>query len=155
DRPLPAALSQAAQRALPGLETVLPALAAVYRFTLETPFAALPEVVRDVVLEGSGEQDIEYTVERNGRRQHARRPFEGLLAWLARRQRDTTSRWLREELGGLVTSHRCPACEGTRLRPETRFVRIGGRNIVEVSALPVEAAAAFFAELALSSMEAE
>ena len=155
DRPLPAALSQGAQRALPGLETVLAALASVYRFELATPFADLPEVVRTVVLEGSGEQEIEYTVERNGRRQHVRRPFEGLLAWLQRRQQDTTSRWLREELGGLVTSHRCPACEGTRLRPETRFVRIGERNIVEVSALPVRDAAVFAGRLALTSGEAE
>ncbi len=132
DRPLPAALSSTAQRALPGFEQVLAALAAVYRFTPETPFRSLPAPVQAVVLEGSGEQEVEFTLERRGGLQRIRRPFEGVLAWLGRRQRETRSAWLRDDLEGLLAEQRCPACEGTRLRRETRFVRIGGRNIVEV-----------------------
>src|SRR5439155_1094141 len=77
------------------------------------------------------------------------------VALLERRARQTHSSWLREELEGLVTDRPCAACEGTRLRRETRFVRVGGRNIVEVAALPIGDAAAFFGGLALSPAESE
>src|SRR5437870_1093098 len=155
EKPLPAALAPAAVRALPGFEATLAALAEQYRFRPETPFAELPAPVRSLVLDGSGEQEVEIVRRRNGRRQVVRRPFPGILALLERRARQTHSSWLRDELEGLVTDRPCPACEGTRLRRETRFVRVGGRNIVEVSALPIAAAAAFFRDLELSPAETE
>jgi len=155
EKPLPAALAPAALRALPGFEATLAALAEQYRFRPETPFAELPAPVRSLVLDGSGEQEVEIVRRRNGRRQVVRRPFPGILALLERRARQTHSSWLRDELEGLVTDRPCPACEGTRLRRETRFVRVGGRNIVEVSALPIAAAAAFFRDLELSPAETE
>jgi excinuclease ABC subunit A len=149
--PLPAALASAAVRALPGLEGMLRGLAAQYRFSPDTPFATLPAAVRAVLLEGSGDQEVEF-VRASGT---VRRPFPGLLALLQRRQRETRSTWLREELEGLVTDRRCPNCEGTRLRREARFVRLGGRSIVEVSALAIEEAARFFRSLDFSATEAE
>jgi excinuclease ABC subunit A len=148
---LPAALASAAVRALPGLEGMLRALAAQYRFSPDTPFAALPAAVRAVLLEGSGDQEVDF-VRASGA---VRRPFPGILALLQRRQRDTRSTWLREELEGLVTDRRCPTCEGTRLRREARFVRIGGRSIVEVSGLAIGEAARFFRSLDFSATEAE
>ena len=60
---------------------------------------------------------------------------------------------MREELDTLVTEQRCPTCGGARLRQEARFVRVGGRNIVEVSALPIHEARDFFAGLALGEAE--
>jgi excinuclease ABC subunit A len=151
EEPLPAALSSAVVRALPRLETVLAALAAQYRFRLTTPFAALPPTVRTVLLEGSGDQEIEFA--HGGRT--IRRPFAGLLALLQRRQQETRSAWLREELEGLVSDRVCDACKGTRLRQEARFVRVGGRSIVEVSALPIGDALGFFRGLDLSPGEAQ
>ena len=155
DAPLPAALAPGALRALPALDATLAALAAQYRFRLDTPFARLPTAVRTVLLEGSGEQEIEVVRERAGRRYTLRRPFPGLLALLERRQRQTGSTWLREELEDLVTDRPCPSCDGTRLRPEARFVRVGGRSIVEVVALPIGEAAAFFRALEFAPGEAE
>ena len=155
EKPLPAALAAAALRALPGFEATLAALAAQYRFRPETPFAELPAPVRSLVLDGSGEQEVEIVRQRNGRRQVVRRPFPGILALLERRARQTHSSWLRDELEGLVTDRPCPACEGARLRRETRFVRVGGRNIVEVSALPIAGAATFVRDLKLSPADTE
>ena len=149
--PLPDALSSVVLRALPRLEAVLAGLAAQYRFRLDTPFKDLPATVRAVLLEGSGEQEVEF--EHGGRT--VRRPFAGLLALCRRRQQETRSAWLREELEGLVSDRRCTACEGTRLRREARFVRVGGRSIVEVSALPIGDALGFFRDLALSPTESE
>ncbi len=149
--PLPDALSSVVLRALPRLEAVLAGLAAQYRFRPGTPFKDLPATVRTVLLEGSGEQEVEF--EHGGRT--VRRPFAGLLALCRRRQQETRSAWLREDLEGLVRDRRCTACEGTRLRREARFVRVGGRSIVEVSALPIGDALAFFRGLALSPTESE
>jgi excinuclease ABC subunit A len=151
EKALPEALSSVVLRALPQLEAVLAGLAAQYRFDLATPWKDLPAVVREVLLEGSGEQEVEF--EHGGRT--VRRPFAGLLALSARRQQETRSAWLREDLEGLVSDRRCTACEGTRLRREARFVRVGGRSIVEVSALPIGDALAFFRALELSAAERE
>ncbi len=155
ERPLPAALSATVLRALPSLDATLAALAAQYRFALDTPFAKLPATVRAVLLDGSGEQEVEIVRERHGRRQAVRRPFPGLMALLERRQKQTHSAWLREELDGLVADRPCPTCEGTRLRREARFVRVGGRSIIEASALSIADAAAFFRGLALPLPEGE
>src|SRR5438552_1903686 len=155
EKPLPAALAPAALRALPRFEATVVALAEQYRFRPETPFASLPAAVREVVLEGAGDQEVEIVRQRHGRRDVVRRPFPGIVALLERRARQTHSSWLREELEGLVTDRPCAACEGTRLRRETRFVRVGGRNIDEVAALPIGDAAAFFGSLALSPAESE
>ncbi len=151
EKPLPDALSSVVLRALPRLEAVLAGLAAQYRFRPGTPFKDLPATVRTVLLEGSGEQEVEF--EHGGRT--VRRPFAGLVALCRRRQQETRSAWLREDLEGLVSDRRCTACEGTRLRREARFVRVGGRSIVEVSALPIGDALAFFRGLALSPTESE
>src|SRR5207247_1783827 len=79
----------------------------------------------------------------------------GLPALGRRRRQETRSAWRREELEGLVSGRRCTAGEGTRLRREARFVRVGGRSIVEVSALPIGDALGFFRDLALSPTESE
>jgi len=155
DQPLPAALASGALRALPDLETTIRALAARYGIRPATPFADLPTPTQQVLLEGSGEEELEFVEVRGGRRTTSRRPFEGILAQLERRQRETRSLWLREELEGLVADRRCSTCEGTRLRREARFVRLGGKSLVEVSALSVGEAARFFQGLGFAPAEAE
>jgi excinuclease ABC subunit A len=152
---LPAALASAVVRALPRLEETVAALAAHYGFAPGTAFAELPEAVRRVLLEGSGDEPIEYVRRRDGRREAVRRPFAGLVPLLGRRQRETRSAWLRDELEGLVADRVCAECEGTRLRREARFVLVGGRSVVDVSRLSIADAANFFEELELPGQDAE
>jgi excinuclease ABC subunit A len=154
EAPLPRALAGGVQRALQGLDEALFALASHYRFTPATPWKDLPEPIREVVLHGSGEQTIAFPVGRGGRGT-VRRPFEGLIPWLDRRLRETRSSWIRDEIEGLIAEARCAACDGTRLRRETRFVRIGGRSIVEVSAMPIRDGVRFFEALTLPPVETE
>src|SRR6185503_18795359 len=125
-----------------------------YRFTPTTPWNELPEPVRHALLYGSGEHAIPFPAGRGGRGM-VRRPFEGLVPWLERRLRDTRSSWIRDELEGLIAETHCSTCDGTRLRREARFVRVGGRSIVEVSALPIREAVAFVDGLALGAVESE
>ncbi len=155
EQALPGALATGAVRALPRLDAIVAALARAYRFAPDAAFASLSPEVRRVLLEGSGDQEIELVREHEGRQRVVRRTFPGLLALLERRQRETRSTWLREELEGLVADRRCPTCDGTRLRREARFVRVAGKSIVEVAALAIGEALAFFTGLELSPTEAE
>jgi excinuclease ABC subunit A len=78
-------------------------------------------------------------------REHA---FEGIIPNLERRYRETDSQMVREELAKYLNSKPCPECDGTRLRREARFVKVGtgddARAIFEVSEMPLRAAATHF-----------
>src|SRR5262249_19063873 len=149
-RPLPDALAPVVLRALPGLDESLATLAAHYGFARETSFAALPEATRHVLLYGSGDEEIVVKRRSGGT---ARRPFAGIIPLLERRQRETRATWLREEIEDLVAEARCPTCDGTRLRHEARFVRVGGLSIIDVSALPIRDALRFLESLELGAQE--
>jgi excinuclease ABC subunit A len=127
---------------------VLEALAKHYGFRLNTPFRDLPEHVRDVLLYGSRTEKIEF--KRWSGIDAVSKPFEGVIPNLERRYRETESlhvrKWLREFMSVLV----CPDCNGRRLRPESLAVRIGGRSIIEVTALTIEAAIGFLEGLELA-----
>src|SRR5438132_881283 len=79
--------------------------------------------------------------------------FEGVLHQLERRYRETDSEYMREEYEQYMTTLPCPACQGARLRPESLSVRVGGRNIAELTALTVRQTLDFFNVLTLSDRE--
>ena len=130
---------------------MLESLAAHYAFDIETPFVALDERIRDLVLNGSGREKIRFTyIGERGRRNVREHVFEGIVPNLQRRFRETDSQAVKEELASYQTVAACPECEGTRLRREARFVFVGGRSIHAVGHLPLSEAAAFFAGLRLT-----
>ena len=134
---------------------LLASLASHYGFDTETPWRALPEDVREVVLYGSGRTKIAFRyMADNGRMVLKEHPFEGILPNLERRLRETDSQAVREELSKYRATQRCPACHGSRLRSEARHVLIGGHPLHEVAAMPLGAAHAFFAQLALEGARA-
>jgi excinuclease ABC subunit A len=108
---------------------MLQSLAAFYGFDVDTPFEQLPAEVREVVLHGSGTQKIPFLyLTESGKastRQHA---FEGVIPNLERRYKETDSAHVREELAKYLNHKACPACKGTRLKPEARSVRVGARG---------------------------
>jgi len=129
-------------------------LAAFYGFDIDAPFEELPERVRHVVLHGSGSEKIPFTYVGDGGRPTVREhPFEGVIPNLERRHKETDSAHVREELSKYLNSRVCPTCEGTRLRVDARFVRVGPRGadrpIYELSALTLRQAFEWFASLAL------
>jgi excinuclease ABC subunit A len=125
-----------------------------YGFDLETPFARLPERVRQVLLHGSGEEEVLFTLERGAEdRFRYRRPFEGAVANLQRRYRETKSAAVREEIERYMSMRPCPPCGGRRLRPEALAVRVGGRSIAEATALAVGDALGAFDALELTARE--
>jgi len=106
---------------------LLRSLAAHYGFSLETPFAQLPQTVRARILYGSGDENIAFTrLDQHGRSKVTQHPFEGVLPNLERRWRETSSSAVREELAKLRHTQPCPDCHGARLRTEARHVLLGG-----------------------------
>ena len=129
-------------------------------FDLETPFEELPKKAQDLILFGSGNQDIpfEYLNEKGKVivREHA---FEGIVANFERRYKETDSATVREELAKYQNNKPCPTCEGTRLRTEARNVKVGdgpqSRAIYEISNLPLGKALTYFKTLELKGAKKE
>ena len=113
--------------------SMLESVAAHYGFDVDAPFESLPETAREVLLNGSGEEAIEftYTSEAGGKtkkqsivkRAH---PFEGILPNFERRFKETDSAAVREDLARYQAARACPSCHGTRLRREARNVFLVG-----------------------------
>ena len=129
-------------------------------FDIEKPFENLPKKAQDLVLMGSGDTNIafEYLNER-GKLSVRQHPFEGIVANFERRYRETESMAVREELSRYQNVRSCPDCNGTRLRREARFVKVGdgkqSRGIFEISALPLKEAKEYFEALELKGAKRE
>jgi len=129
-------------------------------FDLEKPFEKLPKKAQDLILYGSGDASIpfEYLNEK-GRSVVREHPFEGILANFERRYRETDSGAVREELARYQNIRACPECNGTRLRKEARFVKVGdgqqARAIYEISALPLREAQDYFNSIQLKGTKRE
>jgi len=135
---------------------MLQSLAMHYGFDLDTPWEKLPKRIREVILDGSGKEAIKFQVlaPRGGFTTRSY-PFEGVLANMERRYRETDSLAVREELAKYQNNKPCPACHGTRLREEARHVMVGGAPIYHVSAMPLKAVLAFFEALKLDGHRAQ
>jgi excinuclease ABC subunit A len=134
---------------------LLEALSDHYRFDINTPFVRLPEKVQHALLYGSGEEKVRFFFDQGGRRHFYSKVFEGVIPNLERRYRETDSDMVRENLERYMNVMPCPTCNGARLRKESLFVRVGGKNISEVCALSILEAEDFFANLRLADKEAE
>ncbi|MDK7178319.1 hypothetical protein QP445_12905, partial [Micrococcus luteus] len=114
---------------------LLNSLATHYDVDLETPWHKLPKAIQDIILYGSGSTEIDFVyLNDKGKSTIKRHAFEGVLPNLERRWTETESNAVREELALLRSTIPCPACHGTRLREEARFVRIG--TAIEAAVLP-------------------
>ncbi len=139
---------------------MLCSLAAHYGFEVDTPFGELPDNVRQVILYGSGREQLPFSyLNERGRstvREHA---FEGVVVNLERRYKETDSLAVREELARLISNQTCPACQGSRLREEARNVRVGSkesaRTLQEISRQPLTVTRDYFLSLQLPGNKAQ
>ena len=115
-------------------------LASQLHFDLDAPFNKLPKDIRQAILYGSDE----YV---------GNKPFEGVIPHLERLFRQTESDYLKEEISRFMSSSACPACKGARLKKESLAVRINGKNIWEVTQMPIKEAHVFFNSLELNAKE--
>ena len=132
------------------------ALAQHYGFDPESPWEDLPDKSRDVLMYGSGEEEVEFRYfDSRGRTVRRKHRFEGVINNLERRYRETESLSVREELSRYLGTRTCPECEGTRLTRAARNVFVGGRSLPEISALSVGHAQAFFKGMRLEGWRGE
>ena len=124
-----------------------------YGFSMYTPFENLSKIHQDVILYGTDGQEITFSwVSSSGRsRGEYRSKFEGVIPNLERRYHQTRSSHIRNWIERYMSKHPCKTCNGARLKPEALAVTVGGRNINDVTTLPVHRAREFFDTLELSS----
>ena len=129
---------------------LLSSLASHYGFEIETPFRRLKKKHRESILQGSGDERIDFSyVNDRGDVVRRRHRFEGVLPNMERRFRETESSFVRENLQKYLTVRDCPTCGGTRLRVEARHVFIDGTALPDVTSGSIEDTLAYFNELNL------
>ena len=122
---------------------------------MQRAWRRIPKSQRNALLHGTGERRYKVKWAGKSGRGTFEMTWEGVLPRLMRRFKETTSEGAKRWYGQFLGDARCGACEGARLRAESAAVRVGGRTLVEVSALTVDAARTFFGGLALAGAARE
>jgi excinuclease ABC subunit A len=131
----------------PYYQQTLEALARAYRQPMTRPWKSLAKDFRDMVLYGSGEDEINFTYDDGVRHYSTTKPFEGVITNIERRWRETESSWVRDELSRFQSNHPCEACGGYRLKPQALAVKIAGLHIGQVTDMSIREACRWFEEL--------
>ncbi len=135
---------------------MLTSLAKHYKFDIETPYEDLPQKIKDIVMHGSGKEEIEFQyMNDRGDVVIRKHPFEGILNNMARRYKETESMSVREELAKNISNRPCVDCGGSRLRPEARNVYIGNINLPQISEKSIGESLEFFQGLTLTGQKAQ
>jgi excinuclease ABC subunit A len=135
---------------------MLTSLAGHFNFDIDSPFETLSSKHRNIILHGSGKEEIAFNyINDKGdiyKRTHA---FEGVVPNMNRRYKDTESQMVRDELSKYLSVQSCPKCSGTRLGEAARHVEIEGRNLPSITQLSVMNCIDYFQQLSLSGSKAE
>lgn len=119
-----------------------------YKQSIHAPWNELPKKFRDVMLYGSGDEEIKIYYDDGVRSFHTHKSFEGVIPNLERRYRETQSDDMRQEYYEPYQANKpCEACNGYRLKPEALAVKVGKKHIGEVSNLSIKAAKEWFGKL--------
>lgn len=130
------------------------ALVQKYGCTLDTSWQKMPAKLQQKLLYGTGEEILEFGYENMfGQYKIHRIPFEGVMNILNRRYRESESDTMREEYENYMSVNLCPECHGARLKPEVLAVTIGGKNIQQVTDMPVAQCQEFFQQVEFSDRE--
>ena len=141
--------------------------------SLETPYKDLPDTFKGLLMNGSGEEDVDFSFWRSGKVNKISRPFEGVLPNLERLATESESEFVRNRLKQYMSPQFCDACKGKRLKPEILAVTllndgfkangttkpgkraplIPGLSIMDICSLSVERADEFFATLKLTEFQ--
>jgi excinuclease ABC subunit A len=135
---------------------MLQSLARHYGFDIDTPFGQLEPRTRELILQGSGLEDIEFNyLNDRGDIVKRKHPFEGIIPNLERRYRETESTSVREEMAKYLSTQACPDCDGSRLCSSARHVWVADKTLPEVVRMPVGDAHQYFEQLNLPGRRGE
>jgi excinuclease ABC subunit A len=125
----------------------LQALSTHYRFDLKKPWNKLTEDIQQMILHGTGEDEIKFVYDDGMRRYEVKKTFEGVIPNLERRYRETDSAWVREEVAKFQSAAPCPSCGGKRLKPQALAVKIAGLDISDSGAFSIKEAGDWFGKV--------
>ena len=129
------------------------ALGEKYGFTTDTPVSEIPEKGMNAILYGTGKEKVTITYEGARGPSSYSTPFEGVIPTLERRYKETTSDSMKQVYEEYMSEEICPDCRGKRLKREARAVTVGGRDLPEISDLPLTESREFFRNLKLTDRE--
>ncbi len=141
---LDGAIAPWAKSTSPYQTQTLQALAAHYKFDLTKPWNKLPEKIQDIILHGTGDEEIQFLYDDGMRTYKTKKTFEGVIPNLDRRYRETDSAWVREEIARFQSAAPCPACGGKRLKPQALAVKIAGLDISQAGEFSIRKAGDWF-----------
>ena len=121
------------------LNSVIPGLTAAYEFDANSPWGELDQEVQEAIIGGSGTMKLRFPYKSGSGKVKAyyEDRWEGVRANVDRRYRETTSGAVRRQLEDYMSTLACGACDGTRLKPESRAVTIAGRSIGDIAELSI------------------
>lgn len=135
---------------------MMTSIAAHYNFDIETPFEELPQKIKDIILFGSGDEEIDFVyMSEKGKARHREHTFEGVINTMNRRYHETESQAVREELAKYLTTRACEKCGGARLKLEARHVFFEKMNLPQVADLSIGRALEFFRKIKLGGRRGE
>ncbi|MEK3976270.1 excinuclease ABC subunit UvrA [Psychrobacillus sp. FSL K6-1267] len=133
---------------------LLEAVCKHYKIKMNVPVEKLPIDHWNKIMYGSGKDKIRFRYQNEyGQVRDNSIQFEGVLANIERRYKDTSSDYIREQMEKYMAEHDCPTCKGYRLKEETMAVKIDSLHIGQVSRFSIEEANKFFSELKLSEKD--
>ncbi len=133
---------------------LLESVSKYFGIDMDKPWSKLTKQQQGLLLNGTGEKKIRFGYKNQyGHSRWYEAPFEGVVANLQRRYEETQSEYLKAELERYMSDKPCPACKGTRLKPESLAVTVSGHNIAEVCRLSVSRAIGFLGKLDLTERE--
>ena len=134
-------------------KTYFKALSKRYNFSLDTPYVDLPKDIQQMILYGNNGEELELEYKSGTFVGTYIKSYEGIIPNLKRRFIQTTSEWTKQEIAKYMTDSLCDECGGTRLNKQALNVKIGGKNIFELTSLSVKDIKAFLQGLVLTEQQ--
>jgi excinuclease ABC subunit A len=128
-------------------DQTLSSLAKHFAIDLKTPFAKLTKENREIILFGSGSEEVTIQYYDGHKAYEITKPFEGVIPNMERRWRESESAWVRDELSRYQTITSCASCSGYRLKPQALSVKLAGLHISEVTTMSIDNAYMWFSDL--------
>ncbi|MBR1936423.1 MAG: excinuclease ABC subunit UvrA [Bacilli bacterium] len=126
-----------------------------YKIKMTTPWNKLKRKQQEYILYGSDEIIHFSYSSKGGNRYDKKEYYEGIINNLERRHLDTNSNWVREWLDHYMIEHTCDTCHGARLNDSVLQVKLGGKNIYEITKMSIKDLIVFFENLKLSEEKKE
>ena len=126
-----------------------------YKIDMDKPFSKLTKNQKDMILYGSDEViHFNYST-KSGNIMNSKSFYEGIINNLQRRYMETSSTWIRDWLENYMIEYECDTCKGARLNDDVLQVKVGGKNIYQVTKMSIKELVNFFSKLKLSKEKQE